>query len=190
MADLQTFVGGPFATNGYLYKDVLIDAPQGIAAEIGNVKRVLLTHTHWDHIIDAAKIDAPLYCHAEDAENMRSPGSDRVPLLLAIEGREPDGLFSDGEMVAGLRVIHTPGHSPGGVCFYDEKEGILFSGDTLFAGSIGNLSLATAEPERMWRSLERLAQLPPETLVYPGHGEPTRIGNETWLSRAKEIFGG
>jgi glyoxylase-like metal-dependent hydrolase (beta-lactamase superfamily II) len=68
-----------------------------------------------------------------------------------------------------LQVIHTPGHSPGGVCFYLADQKTLISGDTLFRGTIGNLSFPTARPKLMWSSLKRLAQLPQDTKVYPGH---------------------
>ncbi len=87
-----------------------------------------------------------------------------------------------------IKVIHTPGHSPGGVCFYLPSEKILFSGDTLFRGTIGNLSLPTARPDLMWDSLKKLAALPPETKVYPGHGGPTTISAEKWIAHAKGKF--
>lgn len=85
-------------------------------------------------------------------------------------------------------IIHTPGHSPGSICLYDPKHQILISGDTLFKGSIGTLSLPTSQPDRMWPSLEKLGALPVETQVYPGHGEKTCIKDERWLKNAKEIF--
>jgi hydroxyacylglutathione hydrolase len=87
-----------------------------------------------------------------------------------------------------LTVIHTPGHSPGGVCFYAKEEKVLISGDTLFRGTIGKLNSPTGQAERMWPSLKKLAALPPDVRVYPGHGEGTSIGEENWLARAEEIF--
>lgn len=210
MIFLRCFPSGPALTNTYLISDgksglaAIIDpSPGSMAALLGalneeglQLERILLTHSHWDHIADVAplakKFGVEVWIHAEDAPNLRRPGSDRLVPRVPIEGVEPSHLFVDGEKieVAGLlfEVIHTPGHTPGGVCFYEKEEGVLFSGDTLFRRSIGNLSLPTAEPERMWPSLARLAQLPPQTRVYPGHGEATTIGNESWLAQAKEVF--
>ncbi len=94
--------------------------------------------------------------------------------------------ISIGEIA--FTVISTPGHSPGCVCFYCEKEHILFSGDTLFKGTIGNLTFPTSVPDEMWPSLDKLAALPPETKVYPGHGPSTTIGDESWLPRARKLF--
>jgi glyoxylase-like metal-dependent hydrolase (beta-lactamase superfamily II) len=75
-----------------------------------------------------------------------------------------------------FQVIHTPGHTPGCVCFWFPKEDLLVSGDTLFQGSIGRLDLPTARPKLMWGSLQKLAQLPANTRVIPGHGQETTIG--------------
>jgi glyoxylase-like metal-dependent hydrolase (beta-lactamase superfamily II) len=100
--------------------------------------------------------------------------------------------LEDGQVLAvgefQIEVIHTPGHTPGGVCFYLKEQKILFSGDTLFQGTIGNLSFPTARPARMWDSLKRLAALPKETRVYPGHGDPTTIGKEQWIANAEDRF--
>lgn len=158
---------------------------------------ILITHSHWDHICDAAKLKAqyraPVFVHPLDLANLENPGSDGLPLMFNIEGVLPDKFLNEGDIVelGDLRfeVIHTPGHSPGGICLYNKEHGILFSGDTLFKGSIGNLSFPTANPTEMWKSLAKLAKLVPETVVYPGHGLPTTIGKESWLERAEEIFG-
>jgi len=88
-----------------------------------------------------------------------------------------------------FEVIETPGHTPGGVCFYNGNQHLLFSGDTLFKGTIGNLSFPTSRPHLMWTSLSKLAKLPAETRVFPGHGLETTIGQEKWLERAEELFG-
>jgi hydroxyacylglutathione hydrolase len=178
---IQTFTAGPLDTNCYLVeregRKILFDAPPGSFELIDEpVDLILLTHSHWDHIADCAKFKAPVYVHAEDAENLRSPGSDGLPQFIEIEGVEPAHLLQDGETIEGFEVIHTPGHCPGSVCFY--REGTLISGDLIFKGAIGTLSLPTAEPERMWASLERIAQLPPDTKVFPGHGPATTIEAE------------
>ncbi len=204
------FPFGPFKTNALLIgcprtkKGAVIDPSFGSsgpilekAAELGLViEKILLTHSHWDHFADAAalkgKIQAPLYVHILDAKNLEHPGSDGIPLFVPITPVSPDHYLNDGDIVEVgdllLQVIHTPGHSPGSVCFYEKNEKVLLSGDTLFQGSIGNLQLPTGNPNQMWQSLEKLALLPSDTRVVPGHGADTTIGKETWLPRAKELF--
>ncbi len=159
---------------------------------------LLLTHSHWDHTADMAflkkKLRVPLFVHKLDAPNLGAPGSDGLPLLTDIVPVEPDHFLEDGQQISvgklKLEVLHTPGHSPGGVCFYLPEENTLISGDTLFQGTIGRLDFPNSSPERMWESLDKLAQLPSETRVIPGHGEETTIGKEDWLSNAKAYFGG
>ena len=87
-----------------------------------------------------------------------------------------------------LQVIHTPGHTPGSICLYIPKENVLISGDTLFAGSIGNISFPTSKPKLMWESLKKLSKLTPDTKVLPGHGQSTTIGKEKWLNKAEDYF--
>jgi glyoxylase-like metal-dependent hydrolase (beta-lactamase superfamily II) len=78
-----------------------------------------------------------------------------------------------------LRVIHTPGHTPGGVCYYDEKSGVIFSGDTLFLQSIGRTDLPLGDADRLAESIQRqIYILPDDVIVYPGHGPRTTIGHE------------
>lgn len=207
---ISIFPFGPLETNAILLgcketkAAVVIDPSLGSAAPILakskehglKIEKILLTHSHWDHFADAHEVqkrtNAPLYVHIRDAENVETPGSDRIPLFFPIHPVKVEGYLKEGEggFVGNLQleVIDTPGHSPGGVCFYLKEHNLLISGDTLFQGSIGNLNLPTANPEEMWNSLEKLAKLPENTRVIPGHGEETTIGQETWLKSAKEIF--
>jgi hydroxyacylglutathione hydrolase len=131
--------------------------------------------------------------HHLDTPNLQNPGSDGLPCWVMIEGVSPTLLLKEGmEIPLGklkIQVIETPGHTPGGVCFYLPDHHLLFSGDTLFQGTIGNLSFPTARPELMWQSLSKLAKLPQETRVLPGHGPETTIGKEPWLERAETLFG-
>jgi glyoxylase-like metal-dependent hydrolase (beta-lactamase superfamily II) len=204
------FPSGPLETNAILFgcaetkRGAVIDPSLGSteailaqAAESGLViEKILLTHSHWDHFADAhalkTRTSALLFVHPSDAKNVEHPGSDGIPLMFPIHPVKPDRLLTEGEVlqVGGLQleVIHSPGHSPGSVCFYLRDQNLLFSGDTLFNGSIGNLHLPTAEPLHMWDSLRKLAALPKETRVVPGHGPDTAIGKEGWLERAEEIF--
>lgn len=204
------FPFGPLQTNAILLgcasKKVgaIIDPSQGSAGpilakaeELGlKIEKILLTHSHWDHFVDAhalkEKTGAPLYVHFLDAKNVEHPGSDGLPLFFPIHAVTVDHFLKEGQIIElgdlRIEVIHSPGHSPGGVCFYLKAQNLLISGDTLFQGSIGNLQLPTAAPNQMWASLEKLSKLPPETRVIPGHGGETTIGRENWLARASEIF--
>lgn len=208
---LEVFSCGPFGTNALLVgcertkKGIFIDPAPGSAPKLIQaakkhglqIEAIYLTHSHWDHLADVAtlkeKMPLKIYVHSKDAENLKKPGSDRIPILIKIHGVEPTDFLEDGQEhhVGEIRfiVIHTPGHSPGAVCLYFEEEHILISGDTLFRGTIGNLSLPTAEEEKMWTSLKKLSLLPSVTKVYPGHGGTTTLGAEEWIAHAKEIFG-
>jgi len=209
---VKTIISGPFETNAYILgcqetrEAAIVDpAPDSakkilVVLEVENLNptAILLTHTHWDHIVDVHKLkkhfDIPVYVHERDAENLRRPGADGLPLFGPIQAVEADVFLKGGETVAvgnlQFDVIHTPGHSPGGVCFHEKKQGVLISGDTLFQGTIGNLSFPTSNPDAMWASLKLLSHLPPETVVYPGHGPETKIHDEPWLADAEHHFGG
>lgn len=208
---IQAFPSGPFETNAYVVvcertkQAAIIDPAPESADQICVYldkhhfipEKILLTHTHWDHIADVAickqQYHIPVYVHEEDRSNLEMPGSDGLPCWISIPAVKADHFFVEGELVTvgELRfiVIHTPGHTPGGICLYSMDDGVLFSGDTLFRGTIGNLSFPTCQPDLMWGSLAKLTKLPPATKVYPGHGESTTIGAENWLPRAKELFG-
>jgi len=208
---IEVFPSGPVSTNAILvgcektHQGIFIDPSSGSAKKLLEaaehhglkIQAIYLTHSHWDHFVDAAylkqKLNIPLFVKEEDADNLSEPGSDGIPVFMDIEPVEPTDLLHDGECKSvgelTFTILHTPGHSPGGVCFYFEKENVLISGDTLFKGTIGRLDLPTAQPEKMWLSLKKLALLPKETTVYPGHGSITTIGRESWLATAKEKFG-
>ncbi len=208
---LKAFPSGPLDTNAYIVAcpqtrqaaivDPAPDSYERLIAFIqeGNLAPVaiLLTHSHWDHIADVKaikiKYSIPVSIHPLDAPNLKNPGADGLPCWLDIPGVVADRLIKEGDVIAignlTFKVIETPGHTPGGVCFYCSDEGILLSGDTLFKGTIGNVSFPTSRPDLMWESLRKLSLLPKGTRVYPGHGSSTTIGDENWLSRAEEVFG-
>ena len=208
---IETKPQGPIGTNALLIgcentgKCAFFDAPFGsldwYKKQVKHHKLsplyLLLTHSHWDHIGDAAAIkaafDLQVMIHKEDSENLLEPGSDQLELYQPIKGVLADQFLVEGQIIRvgeiTIEVIHTPGHTPGGVCFYIEKEGVLISGDTLFRGTIGTLALPTANSDRMWKSLKKLAKLPPDTVVYPGHGPTTQIKNEPFLDHAEDYFG-
>ena len=209
--NVQPFPSGPFETNAYVLacehtgECAFVDpAPDSFQTLVQfteenklHPKMIFLTHSHWDHIADTAvlknKFKIPVMIHPLDSGNLEQPGTDQLPCWISIHPVHPDFLLQEGEkLLVGkhtFEVIHTPGHTPGSICFYCKDSNILVSGDTLFKGTIGNLSFPTSQPKLMWNSLDKLAKLPSATRVFPGHGPSTTIGEEAWLPKAKAMFG-
>ena len=152
------------------------------------VVQLINTHGHFDHQGAVAALQAatgaPFALHRDDlAILQRAQEHAAFYGLMTTQAPDPDHFFTEGDLLAvgslRLRVIHTPGHSPGGVCLLVEGEGHLFSGDTLFAGSIGRTDLPMGDHELLIRNIEeKLLVLPDETIVHPGHGPDTTIGRE------------
>jgi hydroxyacylglutathione hydrolase len=153
------------------------------------ITRVVASHAHLDHIMAVRAIveatGAPFLLHAEDlsiAEHM--PVSARMWLGQDVPPAPPPDAFpTDGQdlEIAGVtvRVIHTPGHTPGSLCLYAADANLLFSGDTLFRESIGRTDLPGGDIDQILRSIsQRLYVLPEETRVLPGHMQETTIGHE------------
>ena len=150
---------------------------------------IINTHLHIDHAIAnsalAARYGVPVMAHPDDeflgtrmAEQAREFG-----LPIKVNSTVIDHPLSDGEIIkigsGELKVIHVPGHSPGGIALYDAKDGFLISGDTLFEGSIGRSDLPGGNLARLLESVKKkLYTLPDNTVVYPGHGNPTTIERE------------
>lgn len=144
---------------------------------------VLLTHAHFDHIgalpaLTARHPKLPIYIHPNDRKVVSHPQNQLPPeyphfdsdTFVFRDVRE----FKDFE----VRVIETPGHTPGGVCYYLKAAGLLLSGDTLFAGSVGRTDLPGGDMATLMASIEMLKELPDDTTVIPGHGPFTTIGAE------------
>jgi glyoxylase-like metal-dependent hydrolase (beta-lactamase superfamily II) len=157
---------------------VIVDAPHSVpeilkAVDGRRVTAVLLTHAHDDHVRVAPEVaaatGAPMFLHPAEEPLWRLVHPD-VPM--------PQPL-ADGQEIAGLTVIHTPGHSPGAVCFHSPVRKTVFTGDTLFQGGPGATGRSYSDRPTIERSIrERLLTLPPETVVHTGHGPDTTIGDE------------
>lgn len=203
--EIKTFEVGSFGTNMYLVSGesglLLIDPACSSLYEQQMVYRsvneagltILATHGHLDHLWGAAwaceQWHTPVLMHEADipmAKAMQAQydlfgiGGTPVPFPLEPLPVNPSIHHSAAEprLIPSLKILPTPGHTPGSVCFYFPEDGILFSGDTLFQMGYGRTDLPGGDIQQLWRSLDLLLALPPETVVYPGHGAPTTIAAE------------
>jgi glyoxylase-like metal-dependent hydrolase (beta-lactamase superfamily II) len=144
---------------------------------------ILVTHGHWDHLLGVAGLasgtDAPVHMPRGERESLERPTS--APPGLRLEPYVPDVLLEGGETIEvagiGFDVVAVPGHSPAHVAYYAEEG--LFSGDVLFAGSVGRTDLPGGDWDGLLTSIRSLVEsYPPETVVYPGHGPTTTLGRE------------
>lgn len=198
--EIQYRVLGAIGTNVYFLvnhetKETLLVDPadnapylvQQIRMRGYDLKAVLLTHGHFDHIYAVndlrAELPVPVYAYADEAPLMGDSWMNRSKAWAEAMTVKPDILVHDGEELelAGFRiqVIHTPGHTAGSCCYYFPDEKVLICGDTLFYESYGRTDLETGSEAAIMRSLQtRLFQLPEDVEAYPGHGDPTTIGHE------------
>ena len=206
-------VVGPLETNCYVLipksgHDAVVIDPGGDSARIVDtltrrglsLNLVILTHGHIDHIYSLGELlgmvanRAAVMMHADER-----PLLERVDLQAGFMGFPPPALpkeidgVSDGDAIRvggrELEVLHTPGHSPGSISLLLREQRILFSGDTLFCGGVGRTDLWGGSWEQLRRSIEtRLLMLDPDTIVLPGHGEPTTIGNEAMWLRETALY--
>ena len=195
----ETVVVGALETNCYLvYSEdslecVLVDPgadPKKIFAAVAELelKPVLLvnTHGHIDHIGANKDVkdhyDIPLFIHAADAPMLQSQVQSEIAFLLnAHPSPEPDGFLEEGQEIkfgnSQLKVVATPGHSPGSISL--KGDGCLFSGDTLFYGGVGRTDLPGGSWDELVDSIRsQIFVLPDDTVVYPGHGPATTVGQE------------
>ncbi len=179
----------------YLKKAVIVD-PGDNGAHILNKCReygiipeaIVLTHGHFDHILAVEEIrrafqEITVYAAEKEAKLLGDPRLNMTGSYGTGFSLRPDRLVKDGDVLelAGLKwqVIETPGHTTGSMCLWIEEEDVLISGDTLFAESLGRTDFPTGSSADIIRSIkERLFVLPEDTMVYPGHGEPTTIRHE------------
>ena len=160
----------------------ILSATEQIGATL---EGILLTHAHFDHIVSVNgirdQINIPLYVHEDDAELITDAHKNAFYTFFRMETdyRPADKLLRDGDTLSlgndMIKVLHTPGHSAGSVCYLCNGE-FLLTGDTLFADNIGRCDLYGSDPRAMQRSLQFLRTLPPQLKIYPGHGERARLG--------------
>jgi hydroxyacylglutathione hydrolase len=192
----ESFCGGIFETNCYLFHAsegaILFDAPDGSCdwlARCGiDLKMLILTHGHFDHIPDVAKIKrkfgCPIGCHPETAPMISDPNFFRgFGYELEIEPVQPDFFIEATPecdfLGAKFEVLEVPGHCPGSLCFLSRTDNVLVGGDVLFAGGVGRWDLPGGDGELLFEGIrKKIFPLGDEITVLPGHGPPTTIGEE------------
>jgi len=176
----------PYDANAYLVKrsilvDVGMDAVSILSQlekliELKELKTIILTHCHYDHTGGAGEVAkitcAKIAIHQDDAPLLSSARSTAAALFgQKAPVFEPDILLKGGEVFGGFKVIHTPGHTPGGICLYDPVSKVLFSGDTVFqGGSFGRTDLYGGNAKKLIGSIRKLTELD-VSIMYPGHGD-------------------
>jgi hydroxyacylglutathione hydrolase len=189
---VETFMVGMLSTNCYVVnsqqtKDAIIIDPglellteaqqifEYITEGSLKVRLIVNTHGHQDHINgDAAfqdKYNVPIYIHKLDASALEDLEKDDYPANVLLEEGNLINLGNES-----LKVLHTPGHTPGSICLLGER--LAFTGDTLFAGGIGRTDFAGGSDRDMQLSLQKLVRLPDNLLIYPGHGPTSIMGEE------------
>jgi glyoxylase-like metal-dependent hydrolase (beta-lactamase superfamily II) len=189
----------PYDNGCYLIVDernqaLLVDPSMGERVALDAIREqglrlveILDTHGHPDHIFGNAAVKeatrARLAIHRADAYRL---GATRPPTTFEIPPCDADDLIDEGPLgyIADLELValHTPGHTEGSTCFYLAREKAIFTGDLLFQGNVGRVDLPGGDARQMEHSLARVAALPADTRVYPGHGPQTTIGAELpWL---------
>lgn len=190
---LKLNIENSYMTNCYIIEDeetkeTMIVDPGAEAYKIiemvriigGNVKYIVLTHCHTDHICAVPEVKQELggavLIHRDDANGLKNPEISLTNMLgekpnLTLEA---DSRLDDGDIIhvgnLSFRIIHTPGHTKGGICLYCEQEKLLLSGDTLFRGTWGRTDVPTGDAKKIMQSImNKLLILPEDTIVYPGH---------------------
>ena len=197
---IQQYVVGSVSTNCYFAindetKEVLIIDPGAAAKQLAEKLKeyelkpvaILLTHGHFDHASAAEELaellDVQIYAQEAERETLETPGINLSGWEGKVSTYHADVYVKDEQelCLAGfvIRALHTPGHTVGGCCYYFTEQSTLFSGDTLFEGSIGRTDFPKGSASQLVRSIkDKLMILPDETAVYTGHGEMTSIGME------------
>jgi len=197
---VETLIVGQLKTNCYLVwcenikRCLIIDPGDDGEFIIKKIKdldlkpiAIIATHGHFDHILAITELkfalNIPFYLHQKDWTLMKKAGksAEYFTNIKADPILKPDKFIKKGDWIKfgnqKLKIIETPGHSPGGISLYSKKDSLIFVGDTIFAlGGIGRTDFSYASENRLGESIKKLVQLPDQTIVYPGHGEQTTIG--------------
>lgn len=188
--------GRSYFGNAFLAGNVLVDAgvsPASVSPFKDEIEFIVLTHCHFDHTAYLKEIihlcDAPVCIHSLDAPGLVD---DNRSLSLHFgahsPGLVPERLLADGDHVGDLRVIHTPGHTPGSICLLHAREKALISGDTVFSdGGFGRYDFPGGDRSALTHSIERLAELDIEGL-FPGHGTPVVQGGGRHIAAARDLL--
>ncbi len=189
--------GTGYFSNSYIYGSVLVDAgaaPDMIEPYRDDIRTIVLTHCHYDHIAHLKEIrdmcGGPEICiHELDAPGL----TDQSMNLSMMFGERDLGIradvhLSDGDEIGGLKVIHTPGHTPGGISLYNGDEMVLFTGDTVFSdGGFGRFDFPGGSLEQLRDSIGKLSLLDVEGL-YPGHGNPVFSGGKRHIMASLQVL--
>lgn len=197
---IEKFVLGSMGTNCYLLINeetkelVIVDpatCPDYMVSHIKSngytPKAILLTHAHFDHVMGidgwVKEFDIPVYLHENEKQILEDPQLNLSGVFGASYSYHKAECLQDNQILqlAGFKfkVIHTPGHTAGGCCYYEKAEGVLISGDTLFYQSVGRSDFPTGSMSTLVRSIkEKLFCLPDDVMVYPGHNDVTCIADE------------
>lgn len=192
---IKRFQGPPLPTNTYLVADeetkkaIVIDPSKDTTVQIlreaekNNFKIIYIvnTHGHWDHITENHELKeltkAQILINKNDSKKLIDMKEQTFP--FKIHPSKADSFLNDNDELKlgklNFKILHTPGHTKGSVCLYEKNEKVLFTGDTLFTGTHGRTDFEDGSQEEMNNSLRKLAKLPKDITVYPGHGETTKI---------------
>jgi glyoxylase-like metal-dependent hydrolase (beta-lactamase superfamily II) len=196
MIAYRSFTGGIFETNCYALEApegwMLFDAPEGacdwLAGQNVDLKLLILTHGHIDHVQDVAKLkhhfNCPIGCHTETKPMISDPAFfRRYGFGFDLDPVEPDFSIEEAAsrsfLGAEFQILEVPGHCPGSLCFFSKETNLLIGGDVLFAGGVGRWDLPGGDANVLFTGIrQKLFPLGDEVTVLPGHGPPTKIGTE------------
>ncbi len=208
---IARFTGGDLETNAYLVADevtkdaLVIDAPpettdaitQAVADGGYTVGAIVITHGHWDHIVDTHQLQdalqAPVLAHPGVTDRITHPVGGASPMPIAPGSVDHEVEAGDTIVVGShtFTVLHLPGHDPAHIALYDVEDKVFFGGDVVFPGGHGTTQILGSDQATMDDTLKRLLDIPDDVTIYPGHGTHTTFGAErSWMeARAAHASG-